>query len=127
MVQQLGQGSQSKVYLVRDPENLGNTMALKMYRSSNIKQQTKFDNCSFETEATIMNQLDSPLFIKVIGYGLKGYFTKPSGETISGIPFILQEHFRGVELHSLAQELHAMGEDFGRHVLQELVTALEHL
>lgn len=70
--------------------------------------------------------VDSPYTCKVHSFGSDGKVRK-SNSSHSQVTFLLHEYFPGLELFDLVEEVGPMGEEMGRHMLIQLVSAMEAL
>lgn len=63
-------------------------MALKIFRSGKHQNGTS-ETDDIQREIEIMAKIDSPFFAKIYDYGFDGCCSKPSGDEIQGLPYIL--------------------------------------
>merc|ERR1711868_187416 len=116
IMQSLGEGNTSKVYLARSINDPGKTVALKLLREEFL-QRDQDSIKSVESEIQILQGLKHHNIIQILGYGSDGKVVKPSGREINNLVYILLEFVTGGPLFDVCQNLGGMGENGGRFFL----------
>ena len=125
----LGEGKTSKVYLCRSLVDPKQMMALKLLRDEFLSLDEKSIK-SVEKEINgllILQGLKHKSIVNIIGYGSEGHVKKPSGREIKDLVYIMLEYIPGGLLLDLSQTLSGMGEDTGRFFLTQMLDTLDYL
>ena len=122
----LGEGNTSKVYLCRSLADPKKQVALKLLREEFLSRD-KDSVKAVEQEIQILQGLNHPNIVNILGYGSDGYVKKPSGREISNLVYIILEFVPGGLLFDLCQTLGGMGEEGGRFFLEQMLDVLEYL
>ena len=126
VLQSLGEGNTSKVYLARHISDPKRVVALKLLREEFL-QRDKDSIRSVEQEIQILQGLKHQNIIQILGYGSDGRVVKPSGREIGNLVYILLEMVSGGLLFDLCQTLGGMGENGGRYFLSQMCDVLEYM
>jgi len=126
VLQSLGEGNTSKVYLARKIDDPTKTVALKLLREEFLQRDADSIK-AVEQEIQILQGLKHPNIIQIVGYGSDGRVVKPSGREIGNLVYILLEFVTGGLLFDLCQTLGGMGENGGRFFLSQMCDVLEYM
>ena len=126
ILQSLGEGNTSKVYLAKDLSDPTKTVALKLLREEFLQRDTDSIK-AVESEIQILQGLKHHNIIQIVGYGSDGKVVKPSGRQIDNLVYILLEFVTGCLLFDVCQTLGGMGENGGRFFLSQMCDVLEYM
>lgn len=126
ILQSLGEGNTSKVYLAKNLKDPSKVVALKLLREEFL-QRDKDSIKSVESEIQILQGLKHSNIIQILGYGSDGKVVKPSGREINNLVYILLEFVTGGLLFDVCQTLGGMGENGGRFFLNQMCDVLEYM
>lgn len=125
ILQSLGEGNTSKVYMARKLSDKS-TVALKLLREEFLQRDTESIK-SVESEIQILQGLKHDNIIKIVGYGSDGHVKKPSGREINNLVYIHLEYVTGGLLFDVCQSLGGMGENGGRFFLSQMLDVLSYM
>lgn len=126
ILQSLGEGNTSKVYLAKDVSDPTKTVALKLLREEFLQRDSDSIK-AVESEIQILQGLKHHNIIQIVGYGSDGKVVKPSGRQIDNLVYILLEFVTGGLLFDVCQTLGGMGENGGRFFLSQMCDVLEYM
>lgn len=113
VVESLGEGHTSKVYLAQGIEDKSQVVALKLLKDEFLQEDAN-NVKSVEQEIEILKGLKHKNIIGIKGYGTDGHIVKPSGREIKNLVYLELENVSGGLLFDVCQTLGGMGEDGGR-------------
>lgn len=125
IIKSLGEGNTSKVYLARHLQTHAH-VALKILKEEFLRRDND-SILSVHNEITILKNLNHGNIVAMLGYGDTGHVVKPSGRHINNLVYICMEFVAGGLLFDLCQTMGAMGEDTGRFLIGQLLSALEYM
>lgn len=125
LVEKLGEGHTSKVYKVRHSQT-GELAALKMLKDEFLSKD-KGALTAVENEIQILQALNHPNVVKILGQGTEGHVLKKKGKVVNGIVYLLLECITGGLLFDVAQTMGGMGEDAGRFFMSQMLDVLEFM
>ena len=125
IVQSLGEGNTSKVYMGRC-KTTGRTVALKILKEEFLRRDND-SILSVHNEITILKNMQHPQIISMLGYGDSGEVVKPSGRHINNLVYIMMEYVPCGLLFDLCQTMGAMGENAGRFFISQLLDGVEYM
>ena len=126
IVDKLGQGRTSKVYLGRCLEDPSKLVAIKFIKNevlTNDEQALK----SLKQEIQILHGLKHPNINRFIDYGSDGQIVKPSGRVIPNLIYIILDYVPGGIFYDLCQAAGGVGEQGGRYFLKQLLDAVGYM
>ena len=94
VIDHLGEGKCSKVYLCKEILNPLKMVALKLYKQEYLSGNADAIK-TIEREIQILHGLDHPNINKIIGYGSDGKVVKGSGRIINNLLFVIVEYIPG--------------------------------
>jgi len=119
----LGEGNTSKVYMARNLADPKKIVALKLLREEFLQRDGESIK-SVEQEIQILQGLNHPNIVNIIGWGSDGTVHKPSGREIKNLVYILLEYVTGGLLFDVCQTCGGMGEMGGRYFLSQMLDVL---
>lgn len=122
----LGEGNTSKVYMARSLEDKKHIVALKLLKEEFLSRDSESIK-SVEQEIQILQGLNHPNIVNILGWGSDGTVVKPSGRKIENLVYILLEYVTGGLLFDVCQTLGGMGEDGGRYFLGQMIEVLTYM
>ena len=126
ILQSLGEGNTSKVYLVRNLADPKKLQALKLLREEFL-QRDQDSIKAVEQEIQILQGLKHNYIVNIQGWGSDGNVIKPSGRKIENLVYILLEYIPGGLLFDVCQSLGGMGEENGKYFLSQMLDVLEYM
>lgn len=126
ILQSLGEGNTSKVYMARNIKDPKKVFALKLLREEFLQRDAESIK-SVENEIQILQGLKHENIINIVGWGSDGKVVKPSGREINNLVYILLEYVTGGLLFDVCQSLGGMGEDGGRFFLSQMLDVLSYM
>lgn len=112
--------------MVRSLEDKNKVIALKLLKEEFLQRDAASIK-SVEQEIQILQGLNHPNIVNIIGWGSDGIVQKPSGRKIENLVFILLEYVTGGLLFDVCQTLGGMGEDGGRYFLSQMLDVLDYM
>lgn len=122
----LGEGNTSKVYMARNIADKKKIIALKLLKEEFLQRDAESIK-SVEQEIQILQGLNHPNIVNILGWGSDGVVVKPSGRKIENLVYIQLEYVTGGLLFDICQTLGGMGEDGGRFFLTQMLEVLEYM
>jgi serine/threonine protein kinase len=126
IIDHLGEGKTSKVYLCREIANPSKKVALKLIRNEFISSDPSAIS-NIESEIQILHGLNHNNVNKIIGYGSNGVCKKPSGRVITQLIYIILEYVPNGLFFDLVQTSGGLGETGGRYFMQQLVDVVKYM
>ena len=126
VMNKLGAGKTSRVYLCRLLNNPKKKFALKIFRHEYL-QDKNLSIQQIQDEIKILYGLDHPNITKLHGFGSDGKILKPTGKLISNLVFLLIEYAPGDLLFDKCQDLNGFGEDVGCSLMEQLTEVLDYM
>ena len=117
IIDHLGEGKTSKVYLCREIANPEKKVALKLIRNEFINSDPAAIS-NIENEIRILHGLEHGNINKMISYGANGVCRKPSGRVITQLVYIILEYVPCGLFFDLVQTSGGLGETGGRFFMQ---------
>ena len=126
MLNTLGEGNTSKVYLAQTIEEPKTYVAVKVLREEFLSRDQDSRQAVIN-EIVILQTLKHPNIIKIIEYGDKGHVLKPSGRQLEGLVYIVLEFVSGGLLFDICQLCGGLGENAGRYFFKQMINAIEYM
>ena len=126
ILQTLGEGNTSKVYLGQKRSEPFEYVAIKILKDDFILRDED-SRKAVVNEVYILQALKNKSIVNIFEFGDNGQVLKPSGKKLSGLVYIILEFVKGGLLFDLCQLVGGLGEEGGRYFFKQMITAIEYM